>query len=161
MLEDKLITFRVRDSLYGLNVLCVQEITSLGEITPVDLAPPSLKGLINLRGQVATVVDLAVRLGQEAVEMGTETRCIILKPFDQIRRIMGKGHPALEETRELLGLLVDQVEDIITATEDQYHAVPAHFDAVDRNLLESTLRQDETLIFMLKLEEVATLVEAG
>jgi chemotaxis signal transduction protein len=116
-----------------------------------------LKGLINLRGQVATVIDLAVRLGQDPIEIGLETRCIILKPFDQIQKIMGKGHPQLEETRELMGLLVDVVEDIITANENQYHPVPAHFDSIDRNLLDSTLRQEETLIFMLKLEEVVTL----
>ena len=63
MVSRTLSTFRVADALYGIPIEDVQEVTRLQELTPVPLAPPAVSGLMNLRGQVVTVVDLRRRLG--------------------------------------------------------------------------------------------------
>jgi len=61
----QLATFFLGDELFGVNTLYVQEILTYQEITSVPLAPDYVRGLINLRGQIVTVIDLRCRLGFE------------------------------------------------------------------------------------------------
>ena len=77
-------TFRLDDHLFGIDVLLVREINQYMVITPVPLAVPSIRGLINLRGQIVTVVDLGVLIGLEPRNIGKETHSLVLKTHDDL-----------------------------------------------------------------------------
>lgn len=89
-------TFNVSDRLYGADILEVKEITGETSITPVFHAPPEVRGLVNIRGQINLVLDLRLLLGFEAKEPGPDSRIILFKP----------------ESGESFGLLVDSVGDV-------------------------------------------------
>jgi purine-binding chemotaxis protein CheW len=89
-------TFYLGDECFALDILAVREINRRVALTPVHGAPPSVRGLLNLRGQIATVIDPAVRLGQPPRELGASTRLIVLDSSD-----------------ELVGLCVDRIADVI------------------------------------------------
>ena len=91
------VTFQLGDELYGVNVLQVQEVLKYTEITPVPGAPHYVLGIINLRGNVVTVIDTRARFGQEYKEADDATRII----FVEVR-----GH--------IIGMLVDSVAEVVS-----------------------------------------------
>ncbi len=94
-------TFIVSDRLYGADILKVKEITGEIAVTPVYHAPPEVRGLVNIRGQINLVLDLRLLLGFESKALEPESRIVLLKP----------------ESGESFGLLVDAVGDVATADE--------------------------------------------
>ena len=91
----ELATFYVGDSLCGMDILKVQEINKLLEMTEVPLAPDYVKGILNLRGQIVTVIDLGNKLDLADTETSGDTRNIIVN-----------------SNGEYIGLLVDRIGDV-------------------------------------------------
>jgi len=89
-----LATFFLGSAAFGLDTAQVQEVVRVGNITPVHHAPDFVLGVMNLRGRIATVIDLAVKLEIERAEVGTESRIFIV-----------------DWQGEQIGLLVDRVSD--------------------------------------------------
>lgn len=111
-------TFTVRELLLGLNVLDVQEILRPQEMTPVPLAPDVVEGLINLRGQIVTALDLRHRIGlppRTAEELATR------RPMNVVVRTRDNA----------VSLLVDTIGDVVEVD-------PAGLEAPPENMLEST-----------------------
>ncbi|ACU53182.1 CheW protein [Acidimicrobium ferrooxidans DSM 10331] len=100
-----LATFQVAHLRLALDVERVQEVLRRQEVTPVPLAPSSVEGLINLRGQIVTALDLADPLG--VTESGTRETALIVRVGD-----------------ELLALLVDDVGDVIEVPDEQRAPIP-------------------------------------
>jgi len=94
--EDKFLTFSLGDEDYGIEILTVREIVGLLPVTPVPQAPFSVRGVVNLRGQVIPVVDLRLRFGMKAAE-DTEETCIIVVQFHGMQ----------------LGVVVDRVSEVL------------------------------------------------
>lgn len=94
--EEKFLTFSLGDENYGIEILTVREIVGLLPVTPVPQAPFSVRGVVNLRGQVIPVVDLRLRFGMDAAE-DTEETCIIVVQFHGMQ----------------LGLVVDRVSEVL------------------------------------------------
>ena len=100
--ENKFLTFSLGNEDYGIEILTVREIVGLLPVTPVPQAPFSVRGVVNLRGQVIPVVDLRLRFGMDAAE-DTEQTCIIVVQFHGMQ----------------LGLVVDRVSEVLDiATDD-------------------------------------------
>jgi purine-binding chemotaxis protein CheW len=99
-------TFRLGDLLIGIDVRRVQEVLKHDQMTPVPLAPPEVRGLINLRGQIVTAVDLRLQLGLPAA--GDLAASVVIR--------------AGEET---FSLLVDAVGDVVAPPEGDFEPVPA------------------------------------
>ena len=97
VLERQVCAFSVADHLFALPLSQVQEVLSTPELTPVPLAPPAVRGLINLRGRIVTVFDLRRRLGLPPG--GAEAMTVVLRARD--------GG---------VSLLVDAVEDVVEAS---------------------------------------------
>ena len=111
---DQIATFYVGELLLGLDIDGVQEINRLLEITPVAHAADCVCGVINLRGDVVTVLDLRTILQLPATEIGPNTRNVIIRSQD-----------------ESIGLLVDQVADILAIPQDEISPPPANVSGVD------------------------------
>jgi len=84
------LSFRLANEIYAINVMQVQEVLRVSEIAPVPGAPHYVLGIINLRGNVVTVVDTRLRLGLETSEVTDSTRIVII-----------------EDARHVIGILVD------------------------------------------------------
>jgi purine-binding chemotaxis protein CheW len=104
----KFLTFFLAGEEYGLEILKVQEIIGMMDITPVPGTPDSVCGVINLRGKVIHIVDLRLKFEMPAAERTAET-CIIV----------------VEANRLLTGIVVDQVSEVLDITGENIEDAPA------------------------------------
>jgi len=94
------VTFQLDDEIYGINVMQVQEVLPMTEIAPVPGAPPYVMGIINLRGNVVTVIDTRMRFGlaQKTPEEGD--RIVVVETDDQVAGIVVDGVAEVTYVRE-------------------------------------------------------------
>jgi purine-binding chemotaxis protein CheW len=138
--EDRLVaTFQLGgdDGVFGIDATLIQEVTMVGELTPVRHAPEYVAGIRNLRGRIITVIDLCVRLGLGFVEIGPESRILIAD---------WKGEP--------VGLLVDRVSDAIAVAADALQSAPPNLHGVQMQKLLGVFRTGERLAALLDLAVV-------
>ena len=90
------VTFRLDDETYGINVMLVQEVLRVTDIAPVPGAPGYVVGIINLRGNVVTVIDTRMRFGLSPNEMNDSTRIVII-----------------ESEKQTVGIIVDSVSEVV------------------------------------------------
>lgn len=131
------VTFYVGDVLLGADIQDVQEINRYSEITRVPRAPETVCGVMNLRGDVVTVIDLCAVLGFSAATVTPTTRIVIVTAGD-----------------EKVGLLVDRVADVAEARDDQIEAPPANVDRIAGRFFNSVCRLEDGLLATLNLDEV-------
>ncbi|MCR8826607.1 chemotaxis protein CheW [Pseudosulfitobacter koreensis] len=133
----ELLTFRLSDQEYSLDIMCVREIRGWTRTTPLPHAPSYMKGVINLRGTVLPVMDLAERLGLPPREH-TDRNVIIVVKF--------------EET--MTGLLVDAVSDIIALTSSDLQPPPDAASNGGVGIIKALTLLDDRMIRVLELSEV-------
>ena len=137
MFADQLTTFRVNDNLYGVDVQVVQEVTKGSPLTMVPLASPSVAGLLNLRGQIVTALDLSFLLGKP-------------KPFDP--DLMGfvicrwEGH--------LIALVVDEIGDVIELDRSQFEKTPSNLASEVKAMADGVLKMQQELLVILNAEKI-------
>lgn len=130
-------TFYVGDSLCGMDILKVQEINKLLDMTEVPMAPDYVKGILNLRGQIVTVIDLGKKLGLSDNIMGPDTRNVIVN-----------------SKNEYIGLLVDKIGDVERTDEAGIEPPPANIGGIQGKYFEGVFKKENSLIGMLNVEEV-------
>jgi purine-binding chemotaxis protein CheW len=140
----ELATFYVDHNLLGTDIQQTQEIDRYTDLTPVPHAPPAIRGAINLRGDVVTVVDLGVVLGLRPVTI------------DRLTRIM-----IVHDETERLGLLVDRVADVIKVATEDVEPAPANVDALAGRFLRGVCRLEGELLGVLNLPEVIHAMHVG
>lgn len=135
------VNFTVDDETYALNVLDVQEVLRDAEITPIPGAPDAILGIINLRGNVVTVVDARTFFGLER------------KTWDENSRIM-----VIEvASGEIVGLVVDSVAEVIALPESVVdQATMSVSDERARHIL-GIVPQDEKLIILVDMKSLSEL----
>jgi len=143
-------TFLINDHLFGINVLLVREINPNTDFTPVDLAPDFVRGLMNLRGQVVTVIDPAVRLGIGAREITARSRCIVLKTAVEIQERENGAALAQDTVADHVGLLVDDIGDMVTAEDKDIEPPPANIGELDGKFMRGVLKMDGKLMIAIK-----------
>lgn len=132
-----LIVFRVDEILCGVSITQVQEITQNVEITPVHHAPECVKGVVNLRGQIVTVIDLRKTFGLEAAELHPEMRIVVVKFAE-----------------ESIGLLVERVEDVMQADQYDLEAPPGNICGVSGAFFRGVYKMEKSLVAVVNLEEI-------
>jgi purine-binding chemotaxis protein CheW len=133
----KFVTFFLAGEEYGLEILKVQEIIGMMDITPVPRAPEYLRGVINLRGKVIPVVDLRLRFGMTRAERTSET-CIIVVEAHNVQT----------------GIVVDQVSEVLSISEDNIEDTPA-FDAdVETDFILGIGKSEDRVKLLLDIDRV-------
>ena len=127
-----LATFFLRDAAFGLDAAQVQEVVRLADITPVHRAPNYVVGVMNLRGRIATVIDLATRLQLGATEVGADSRILII-----------------EWRGEQIGLLVDRVADASLVNRDALRPSPENVCHIRSRHFKGVFHIDGTLVALL------------
>lgn len=135
MTTRKLSTFRVGDDLFGVAVEDVQEVTRFHVTTPVPLASKAVSGLMNLRGQVVTVVDLRHRLGYPPAADVTSSVNLVIR---------GDGGS--------VSLLVDAVEGFRDVRDDELTGRPDTVQGPARDLVLGAYQLDDELLLALDLQ---------
>ncbi len=138
-LED-FVTFVIKGQMFGIPVLKVQDILTPDYIASIPLAPAEVKGSINLRGRIVTVIDVRVRLGLEK------------RPEDE----EGMG-VTVEQDSELYTLLVDKVGDVISLSNELYESNPSTLDPVWRDFALGVFRLEEQLMVVLDVARLLNL----
>jgi purine-binding chemotaxis protein CheW len=101
------VTFKLEGETYGINVMQVQEVLRVSEITPVPGAPSYILGIINLRGNVVTVLDTRMRFGLPMYETDDASRVVIV-----------------ESNGNVLGILVDSVAEVVYLRSSEIESAP-------------------------------------
>jgi len=133
----ELATFYVGDALCGMDILKVQEINKLIEMTRVPQAPEYVLGILNLRGEIVTIIDLGKKLGLKSTEISDKTRNIIVN-----------------SNEEHIGLMVEQISDVIQADWEKVEAPPANIGDVQGKYFTGVFKTKDRLIGMLDVEKV-------
>lgn len=148
-------TFRVGERLFGLDILGVREIIRVFNITAVPRADAHIRGLINLRGQIVTILDLSVRLGHEPAPIRDSSHIVILKHAANTIQVNGHTQGG---TSDLMGLLVDAIGDVVEAEASLAEAPPANLTDAEERFLSGVLKTDAGLLVLLNVQELLSSV---
>ena len=133
-------TFRLDKELYGIDVMSVQEVLRCTEITPVPGAPPFVLGIINLRGNVVTIIDSRSRFGLGQFTISDNSRIIIIEIDSQV-----------------LGLLVDSVAEVVDIADKEVEGAPNVGNDESAKYIQGVCHKNDELLIMVGLENFITL----
>ncbi len=146
--------FNLAGETYGVGIHAIREILEYPGVTAIPLAPAFLRGVINLRGAVVPVLDLAVRFGRAPTQINRRT-CIVIIEISQ-----GNDH-------SLLGVIVDGVTEVREVDQDQVEAQPQFGVGLRNDFVAGMLRRDQGFIPILDIaavlaeHELQDLIELG
>lgn len=141
--SQELLTFKLGDQEYALDIMTVREIRGWTRATPMPLAPSFMRGVINLRGTVLPIMDLAKRLGLP--ECGNDHRRVIA---------------VVQNNESTIGLLVDAVSDIVAIRTDDLQKPPDAILETCANVIKSITFLDDRMIRILDLAQIVSLPES-
>jgi purine-binding chemotaxis protein CheW len=156
-MQRQFVSFTLGGSLLGLDVLLVREIIRSVDITPVSPAPEFVLGLMNLRGQIITVVDLSVRLARERGPLTAQTRCIVLKNNQELEALADEASIAERTCGETVALLVDRVGDLVVVDSSAVEPPPPNANGVDARYVAGVVKLPDGLLATLKAAELLKL----
>jgi len=140
--EIQLVVFSLGREEFAVEVTQVREIMRMEEITRMPKSPHFVEGIINLRGQIIAVVELAKRLNLEAGERSGETRIIVV------------------ETEDIkVGMIVDSVSEVLRVGAGAVEPSPTLATDISVAYLQGVVKQDNRLIILLDLTRVLSLEE--
>jgi purine-binding chemotaxis protein CheW len=142
MSEDvkQLCTFSVDGLLFGVNIIHVQEVIRHQEMTPVPLASKVVSGLIKLRGQIVTALDMRERLG------------LAPRPSNQLPTNVVVRHAA-----GVLSLLVDEIGDIVEVDPASFEAPPDTLAPASRSLIDGVYKLKPQLLLLLNTDRAVSI----
>jgi purine-binding chemotaxis protein CheW len=143
--EEALVSsFYVGDALFGFDTTRVQEVVRVGTVTPVHDAPEFVRGVMNLRGRIVTVVDLAAKLALGATDLTDESRIYIV-----------------EWKQEHLGLVVDRTADVLPLDRSSLKPPPENVRGVSARMIEGLSEVGHRLVAVLGLDAILEDGEPG
>jgi len=137
----KYLSFILAGEEYGLEILKVQEINGLPEVTRVPRTPDYVRGVINLRGRVIPVIDLRGKFGLERVEDTEKTCCIVVQ--------LERGGDTVT-----MGVIVDDVSEVLNIGEDQIAPPPSFGAGVDADFIIGMGKLGERVVILLDIGAV-------
>jgi len=135
---NEMILFTVGDTSYGVDIRGVQEIKKLSELTRVYGSSNIVHGVVNLRGAIVSVLDGRLLLGGDSKITDNKKQRVIVLPFKE----------------EQVGLLVDDIDDVITIERDRILPVPTNMDKKAGELFEAVYQIDGDVISIINREKL-------
>ena len=138
----QLVSFKIGEEEFGVDILSVQEINRMSQITKVPNTPDFIEGVINLRGRIIPVLDLRVKLGLMKLEHNKNTRIVVVEL---------KG--------QTVGFIVDEVSEVLRIPKNITEAPPTMVGGIDSEYITSIGKLEDRLLILLDLEKILTLSE--
>ncbi|WP_282176965.1 chemotaxis protein CheW [Vibrio nereis] len=133
------VTFQLEEETYGINVMQVREVLRYTEIAPVPGAPDYVLGIINLRGNVVTVIDTRSRFGLIDGEITDNTRIIVI-----------------ESEHQVIGILVDSVAEVVYLRSSQIDTTPSVGTDESAKFIQGVSNRDGKLLILVDLNKLLT-----
>ncbi|MCA2014795.1 chemotaxis protein CheW [Vibrio tritonius] len=133
------VTFQLEEETYGINVMQVREVLRYTEIAPVPGAPDYVLGIINLRGNVVTVIDTRARFGLVQGEITDNTRIIVI-----------------ESERQVIGILVDSVAEVVYLRSSEIDTTPSVGTDESAKFIQGVSNRDGKLLILVDLNKLLT-----
>jgi len=133
------VTFRLADEIYGINVMQVQEVLRMTEIAPVPGAPGCVIGIINLRGNVVTVVDARELFGLVRNDSTDQTRIMIV-----------------EINKLIVGLLVDSVAEVVNIQNSEIDSAPSIGNDDNSRYIQGVYSKNGEILILVDLNRLMT-----
>ena len=131
------VTFKLEDETYGINVMQVQEILRYSEIAPVPGAPLYVQGIINLRGNVVTVIDTRSRFGLESCEITDDTRIVVI-----------------ESEKQVIGILVDSASEVVYLKASEIDDAPNIGNEESAQFIQGVSNREGKLLILVDLDKL-------
>ena len=143
--EDEIIqwvTFRLDGEVYGINVMQVQEVLRVTEIAPVPGAPDYVMGIINLRGNVVTVIETRKRFGLQSGEIDDSSRVVIS-----------------EADGNVVGILVDSVAEVVDLKRSEIESSPNVGNEESSKYIEGVATHNDNLLILVDINKLLSTEE--
>lgn len=144
----KYLTFNLGKEVYGIEILKVQEIIGMMSVTRVPKTPEFVRGVVNLRGKVIPVIDLRLKFALEG-KTDTDRTCIIVVQL------------ALGGTAVVMGLIVDEVSEVLNVLAEQIEASPSFGAKVDTDFILGMGKVGQKVVMLLDVDKVLSTDEAA
>ena len=144
--NNQFLTFMMSGETYGINILDIKEIIEYGNLTPVPMMPDFIAGVINLRGSVVPVVNLKLRFGDNAGEVGKRTSIVIIEVDNNDRKTE-------------IGIIVDIVNEVIELTESDIEPAPSFGTRIRADFIKGMGKIDEQFLILLDVAHVLSIEE--
>jgi purine-binding chemotaxis protein CheW len=131
------VTFQLENETYGINVMQVQEVLRYTEIAPVPGAPEYVLGIINLRGNVVTVIDTRSRFGLPSGDVSENSRIVII-----------------EAEKQVIGIMVDSVAEVVYLRSSEIDAAPAVGTEESAKFIQGVSNRDGQLLILVDLNKL-------
>lgn len=131
------VTFQLEEETYGINVMQVREVLRYTEIAPVPGAPDYVLGIINLRGNVVTVIDTRSRFGLMQGDITDNTRIIVI-----------------ESERQVIGILVDSVAEVVYLKSSEIDTTPSVGTDESSKFIQGVSNRDGKLLILVDLNKL-------
>lgn len=154
MAERQFVTFKLGEDYFGIDILVVREINRNIELTLIDKVPDYVRGLLNLRGQIVTVLDLGRRLGLERRDADKTSSYIVLKTNQELER-NGVDESFLEATSsDVVGLFVDEIGDVVTVDSNAIDPPALHKSGIAKRFIEGVVKLEGRLLITLNISTI-------
>ncbi|WP_337841076.1 chemotaxis protein CheW [Rheinheimera sp.] len=131
------VTFKLQEETYGINVMQVQEVLRYTDIAPVPGSPDYVLGIINLRGNVVTVIDTRARFGLVGAEVTDNSRIVII-----------------EAERQVIGILVDSVAEVVYLKQSEIDTAPNVGTDESAKFIQGVSNRDGELLILVDLNKL-------
>jgi purine-binding chemotaxis protein CheW len=142
------LTFQLAGEEYAVGILKVKEIIEFGTLTVVPNTPPSVRGVINLRGNVVPVVDLAVKFGMAPSPI-THRTCIVIVEV------------TLDAAPVTMGVIADSVSQVVDLAASDILAPPAFGTRIKADFLQGMAKADKKFLLILDIDKVVSADEVS
>ncbi len=140
--SSQVVTFCIANQEYGIDIMKVQEIILMGEITQVPEVPVYIKGVINLRGNVIPIIDLRRRFNLAEEEVNEETRIIVVNV-----------------NKKTIGIVVDAVNEVLRTGHSEIEPPPSTIMGLGRDYLKGLIKLEKRLLILLDIDKILSLAE--
>ena len=144
--QDQYLTFLLGEEEYGVDILRVQEIRGWDSVTTIPNAPPFIKGVINLRGTIVSILDLRERFGIESVEYNDLTVVVVL-------RVKSEDG----EKERIMGVVVDAVSEVYHISKGELKDAPDLGYAVNMSYMKGMATVDDKMVIVLDIDHLMSL----
>lgn len=138
----QLVSFKIGDAEFGVDILKVQEINKMMELTVVPNTPPFVEGVVNLRGRIIPVLNLRARLGLDVKEYDAETRIIVVEMEDKT-----------------IGFIVDEVNEVLRIPKSITEPPPQIVSGVESDYITAIGKLEDRLLILLDLTKILSTEE--
>jgi len=147
--QQQYLTFMLGEEMFAIGILSIREIIEYGFVTDVPMTPPFIRGVLNLRGAVVPVVDLAVRFGRQTRENSKRT-CIVIVDIE-----------ADNGSQQQMGVVVDAVNEVLEIADGDIEPPPEFGTRIRNDFIKSMGKIDGKFVVILDLNRVLSVEEVA